>query len=253
MHSAPSVHTRMSSMPCSVHATIAAYCYYALHSGGLNEGAGHGRRTCLEWSAPLRLPQVQFVVCLAGSWYVETTDGDRKDFSVGEVLYQVSAGRLLACRWQRMLAMRCCRLIMRRAWPPRGHCSSCKMCSCRAALAPPPACRWFHQVCCAAQADLACCSCSGRRRGQPGSKDAAARERRERRRPQPAAHSAGWEQGIPTCELTSLTIRAAAPPRQLQPFGSATLRTLVLWPMPSPVSDLFQVDKEPQVDKPGEF
>mmetsp|Transcript_12641 Transcript_12641/g.38030 ORF Transcript_12641/g.38030 Transcript_12641/m.38030 type:complete len:160 (-) Transcript_12641:2357-2836(-) len=33
-------------------------------------------------------PGVQFVVCLAGSWYVETTDGSRKDFSVGEVLFQ---------------------------------------------------------------------------------------------------------------------------------------------------------------------
>jgi hypothetical protein len=37
---------------------------------------------------PHPCPQVQFVVCLAGSWYVETTDGDRKDFKVGEVLFQ---------------------------------------------------------------------------------------------------------------------------------------------------------------------
>lgn len=33
-------------------------------------------------------PGVQFVVCLSGSWFVETTDGDRKDFQPGEVLFQ---------------------------------------------------------------------------------------------------------------------------------------------------------------------
>lgn len=33
-------------------------------------------------------PQVQFVVCLAGSWYVKTTDGTKKVFVPGDVLFQ---------------------------------------------------------------------------------------------------------------------------------------------------------------------
>eukprot|EP00897_Mesotaenium_endlicherianum_P002423 jgi/Mesen1/2208/ME000152S01289 len=33
-------------------------------------------------------PQVQFVVCLSGSWYVKTTDGTKKVFVPGDVLFQ---------------------------------------------------------------------------------------------------------------------------------------------------------------------
>ena len=56
---------------------------------------------------PLCHAQVQFVVCLAGSWYVETTDGDRKDFKVGEVLYQVGAGRCSGRQLGMPLAVQC--------------------------------------------------------------------------------------------------------------------------------------------------
>ncbi|BBM98388.1 hypothetical protein MPTK1_1g13110 [Marchantia polymorpha subsp. ruderalis] len=46
-----------------------------------------------ELSAGLRqplhpCPEVQFVITLSGSWYIETTDGSRYEFQPGEVLFQ---------------------------------------------------------------------------------------------------------------------------------------------------------------------
>lgn len=33
-------------------------------------------------------PQVQYVICLSGKWYIETSDGSRREFGPGEILFQ---------------------------------------------------------------------------------------------------------------------------------------------------------------------